>query len=152
MLGQGAHENNHTLTDRVVAGVLGGILEKLLKHRQEGAHIVLLHKGGTWGTAGDINVVYDSQRRNTSTFPWVLSAERAASSMQRRTSGCRSFRASGTKKRKRGVTWDSFRYWDSLFRARAMPPLKGRNVWENGSEHKKNNRMWDRLINRSIMW
>lgn len=26
MFGQRAHENNHTLTDRIIAGVLGGVL------------------------------------------------------------------------------------------------------------------------------
>lgn len=60
------------------------------------------------------------------TLPCVLRAARAASSMQRRTSAWRSLRASGTKKRKRGVTWASSRYWDSLFRARAIPHLEER--------------------------
>lgn len=42
MFGQGAHENDHALTNRVVAGVLRRILQKLLKDWQQGAHIVLL--------------------------------------------------------------------------------------------------------------
>lgn len=51
MFGQGAHQDNHALTDRVVAGVLGGVLQKLLKHWQQGAYIVLIHKANGYKTA-----------------------------------------------------------------------------------------------------
>ncbi len=62
------------------------------------------------------------------TLPCVLRADSAASSMQRRTSACLSFRASGTKNRKRGVTWLSSRNSASLLSARAMPHLHTGNT------------------------
>lgn len=44
MLGQRAHEDDHALPDRVVARVLWSVLQKLLKDRQQGAHVVLGQK------------------------------------------------------------------------------------------------------------
>lgn len=42
MLGERAHEDDHTLADRVVAGILRGVLQELLENRQQGDHIVLV--------------------------------------------------------------------------------------------------------------
>lgn len=41
MFGQRAHEDDHTLPHRVIAGVLRRALQKLLKHGQQRAHVVL---------------------------------------------------------------------------------------------------------------
>lgn len=123
MFGQRSHENHYTLTNGVIAGILRGVLQKLLKNWQQGTDIILTQTAATSATAPVRGTYAERTYRVRSTFPCVLRAESAASSMQRRTSAWRSFRASGTKKRKRGVTWASFRYCDSLFRVRAMPHL-----------------------------
>lgn len=44
MFGQRAHEDDHTLANRVIAGVLRGVLQELLKHGQQRAHVVLVTK------------------------------------------------------------------------------------------------------------
>lgn len=43
MFSQGPHEDDHALADRVVASILRGALQELLKDRQQGGHVVLVH-------------------------------------------------------------------------------------------------------------
>lgn len=49
MFGQRSHEDDDALPDRVVAGVLRGVLQKLLEHRQQRAHIILTQETGALG-------------------------------------------------------------------------------------------------------
>lgn len=56
MFGQRSHEDDDTLPDGVVAGVLRGVLQKLLEHRQQRAHVILTEEtralggfGNSWG-------------------------------------------------------------------------------------------------------
>lgn len=123
MFGQRAHEDDHALPHGVVAGVLRRVLQKLLKHGQQRVHVVLRDRNNIreWALVQEDEAGRGIWRR--STLPCVLRADSAASSMQRRTSACLSFRASGTKNRKRGVTWLSSRNSANLFSARAMPHL-----------------------------
>ncbi len=41
MFGQRAHEDDHALPHRVIAGVLRRALQKLLKHGQQSVHVIL---------------------------------------------------------------------------------------------------------------
>lgn len=41
MLGQGAHEDHHALPHSIVAGIVGGIFQELLKNRQQRVYVLL---------------------------------------------------------------------------------------------------------------